>query len=314
MKTRNFFKATILLLSISFLTSCSKDDGTSYGDEKSKTNFYMTDAPTDNTNVKGVIVTVADVKINGVSIEGFTKTTIDLMQYQNGMTKMLGNLELNTGTYSNITLVLDNQTDANGEAPGSYVLFTNNNIQAVATSANEININDSFEILASTTNDIVFDFDIRKSLVFDANSTFNFVTLAELSNSIRVINKETASDISGYADDTENSSDKIVVYAYEKGTFNANTEESEQGTSGVTFSNAVTSSVVSNISGSYELNFLEEGEYELHFVSYTDTDNNGEFELNGELVAESVTGVDLNSISINSSLNVNIAVTLKTQI
>lgn len=311
MKTRNLFTATILLLAITFLASCSNDDdGITYGDEKSQTNFYMTDAPTDNANVKGVIVTVADVKINGVSIEGFSKTTIDLMQYQNGMTKLLGDLELNTGTYSNITLVLDNQTDASGNAPGSYVLFTDGSMQAVATTANQININDSFEILASTTNDIVFDFDIRKSFVSDTSGTFKFVSNSELSNSIRVINKEKASDISGNASDVENTSDKIIVYAYEKGKYNANTEESEQG-SGVTFSNAVTSSVVSNISGSYELNFLEEGEYELHFISYTDTNNNGEFEFNGELVAESITGVDLNSISIDSSLNLNIAVTLK---
>ncbi|MBT8317718.1 MAG: DUF4382 domain-containing protein [Lutibacter sp.] len=312
MKTRNLFTATILVLAITFLASCSNDDDATYGDEKSQTNFYMTDAPTDNSNVKGVIVTVADIKVNGVSLEGFTKTTIDLMQYQNGMTKLLGNLELNTGTYSNISILLDNETDESGNAPGSYVLFTDGSSQAVATTTNQININDSFEILASTTNDIVFDFDIRKSLVFDTNGTFKFVSTSELSNSIRVINKEKSSDISGNASDPENTSDKIIVYAYEKGKYNANTEESEQG-SGVTFSHAVTSSVVSNISGSYELNFLEEGEYELHFVSYTDNDNNGEFEFNGELMAESITGADLNNISINSSLNLNIAVTLKTK-
>lgn len=310
MKTRNFFKATILLLSIAFFASCSNDDGTSYGDEKSKTNFYITDAPTDNTNVKGVIVTVADVKVNGVSIEGFTKTTIDLMQYQNGMTKLLGNLELNTGTYSNITLVLDNQTNASGDAPGSYVLMTNGTVKAIQSSSNEIDINGSFEVLASSENDIVLDFDVRKAIVESGSNDFKFVSASELSNSVRVVNEASAGEIKGTASDTQNTSDRIIVYAYAKGTFNSNTETNAQG-SGVMFANAANSASVNKFTGSYELNFLAKGDYELHFVSYTDADNDGKLEFNGILDAESATGVNLNDISIGSSLNVNIAVTLK---
>ena len=313
MKTRNFFKATILLLSITFFASCSKDDSTSYGDEKSKTNFHITDAPTDNTNVKGVIVTVADVKVNGVSIEGFTKTTIDLMQYQNGMTKLLGSLELNTGTYSNITLVLDNQTNASGNAPGSYILMTNGTVKAIQSSSNEIDINGSFEVLASSVNDIVLDFDVRKAIVENGSNDFKFVSASELSNSVRVVNEADAGEINGTASDTQNTSDRIIVYAYAKGTFNANTETSAQG-SGVMFANAANSSSVNKFTGSYELNFLAKGDYELHFVSYTDSNNDGKLEFNGILDAESITGVNLNDISIGSSLNINIAVTLKAKL
>lgn len=313
MKTKNLFTATILLLAITFLTSCSKDDGTSYGNEKSKTNFYITDAPTDNTNVKGVIVTVADVKVNGVSIEGFTKTTIDLMQYQNGMTKLLGNLELNTGTYSNITLVLDNQTDANGNAPGSYVLMTSGTIKAIQSSSSKIDINGSFEVLATSENDIILDFDVRKAIVESGSNDFKFVSAGELSNSVRVVNEASAGEIKGTASDTQNTSDRIIVYAYAKGTFNANKETSAQG-SGVMFANAANSSSVNKFTGSYELNFLAKGDYELHFVSYTDSNNDGKLEFNGVLDADSITGVDLNNISIGSSLNVNIAVTLKAKL
>lgn len=313
MKTKNLFTATILLLAITFLTSCSKDDGTSYGNEKSKTNFYITDAPTDNTNVKGVIVTVADVKVNGVSIEGFTKTTIDLMQYQNGMTKLLGNLELNTGTYSNITLVLDNQTNASGNAPGSYVLMTSGTIKAIQSSSSKIDINGSFEVLATSENDIILDFDVRKAIVESGSNDFKFVTASELSNSVRVVNEASAGEIKGTASDTQNTSDRIIVYAYAKGTFNSNTETSAQG-SGVMFANAANSSSVNKFTGSYELNFLAKGDYELHFVSYTDADNDGKLEFNGILDAESAAGVNLNDISIGSSLNVNIAVTLKAKL
>lgn len=313
MKTRNLFTATILVLAITFLASCSNDDGATYGDEKSQTNFYITDAPSDNTNVKGVIVTVADVKVNGVSIEGFTKTTLDLMQYQNGVTKLLGNLELNTGTYSNITLVLDNQTNASGNAPGSYVLMTNGTIKAIQSSSNSINISDSFEVLSSSKNDIILDFDVRKSIVESGSSDFKFVSASELSNSVRVVNEASAGEIKGTATDTQNTSERIIVYAYAKGTFNANTETSAQG-SGVMFANAVNSSSVNNITGSYELNFLAKGDYELHFVSYADENNDGKLEFNGILDAESVTGVNLNDISIGSSVNINIAVILKAKL
>lgn len=313
MKTRNLFTATILVFAITFLASCSNDDGATYGDEKSQTNFYITDAPSDNTNVKGVFVTVADVKVNGVSIEGFTKTTIDLMQYQNGVTKLLGNLELNTGTYSNITLVLDNQTNASGNAPGSYVLMTNGTIKAIQSSSNSININGAFEVLASSENNVVLDFDIRKAIVESGSNDFKFVSASELSNSVRVVNEASAGEIKGTATDTQNTSDKIIVYAYAKGTFNANTETSAQG-SGVMFANAVNSSSVHNITGSYELNFLAKGDYELHFVSYTDENNDGKLEFNGILDAESVTGLNLKDISIGSSANINIAVILKAKL
>lgn len=313
MKTKNFFTATILVLAATFLASCSNDDGAAYGDEKSQTNFYITDAPSDNTNVKGVIVTVADVKVNGVSIEGFTKTTLDLMQYQNGVTKLLGNLELNTGTYSNITLVLDNQTNASGNAPGSYVLMTNGTIKAIQSSSSSINISDSFEVLSSSKNDIILDFDVRKSIVASGSNDFKFVSASELSNSVRVVNEASAGEIKGTATDTQNTSERIIVYAYAKGTFNANTETSAQG-SGVMFANAVNSSSVNNITGSYELNFLAKGDYELHFVSYKDANFDGKLEFNGVLDATSITGVNLKNISIGSSANINIAVTLKAKL
>lgn len=309
MKTRNLFTTTVLVLLTMFFTSCSEDD-TPVSNETSQTNFSMTDAPTDNANVKGMVVTIADIKVDGVSVQNFTKTTIDLMQYQNGLTKLMGSLDLQVGTYSNLDIVLDNATDASGNAPGSYVLMADGTVKAVETESNEIQINDTFEVLSSTTNDIVLDFDVRKAIVSSANNNFSFVTMNELSNSIRIVNKANSGVISGNAADSQNTSDKIIVYAYKKGTFNADRETTEQG-SGVTFVNAVTSSVVSNISGSYELNFLEEGDYELHFASYTHNNSNGQFEFNGMLTAESILGLDINNITIDSGVNMNIAVNLK---
>ncbi len=311
MKKLNLTIAASLLVLTTFIMSCSNDNNDNYpSGEKSATNFYITDAPTDNTNVKGVIVTVADVKVNGVSIEGFSKTTVDLMQYQNGMTKLLGNLELNAGTYSNITLELDNETDANGNAPGSYVLMIDGTVKALQNASNSIKINDSFEVLATSTNNIVLDFDVRKAIVAEGSNEFKFVTKSELANSIRTINEAEAGEIKGSVNDTENTSDKIIVYAYAKGTFNSSKETKAQG-SGVLFANALNSASVNSFTGKYELNFLAEGDYELHYASYTDEDNDGKLEFSTLLEAESITGIDLSNISVDTSLNINIAVKLK---
>jgi hypothetical protein len=308
MKTKKLFTTAILIVATLFITSCSNNDSPTTG-ETSQTNFSMTDAPIDNANVKGMFITVADIKVDGVSIQNFSKTTIDLMQYQKGLTKLMGSLDLQTNSNSSISLILDNTTDASGNAPGCYVLMADGTVNAVQTASNEIDINDSFDVLSSTTNDIILDFDIRKSLVSDTSGNFKFVTMNELSNSIRVVNKANTGVVSGTASDSQNTSDKIIVYAYKKGTFNANTETTEQG-SGVTFANAVTSCEVNKTSGNYELNFLNKGDYELHFASYKDTNSDGKFEFNGMLTANSALGIDLNSINITSNASLTIAVNL----
>ena len=138
---------------------------------------------------------------------------------------------------------------------------------------------------------------------------FNFVTMSELTAGIRTVNEETTGMISGTANDAEDTSDKIIVYAYEEGTFNAETEMQGSGESGVKFANAVTSSVVSNVDSSYSLNFLKEGDYELVFASYKEEQN--ELYFNALLEVESALGIDLGAISITSAIQIDANVTVK---
>lgn len=310
MKTnnRNLILKGIMVL-VLLASSCSKDDSNGIEGETSQAKFYITDAPTDNSNVKAVVVTIADVRVNNISVENFSRTTIDLMQYQNGLKELLGELELQSGTYSNIELVLDYQFDASGNGPGCYVEFANGTRDELSGTISNINISDTFEILPFGSNDIVLDFDIRKAIVANGND-FEFVTSGELQNSIRVVNEEISGELYGLLTDAQNTSDKIIVYAYKTGTFDANVETQGQGPSNIMFSNAVTSSVVNQTSAQYELNFLPEGEYELHFISYTDNDNNGEFEYNGRLVVESSLGLDFNNISVSSNLSIDVSGTV----
>src|SRR5258708_29601433 len=101
-------KTIIFVCPISMLPACNKKEPMGKGEAE----FQITDAPSDDASIQGVFVTVADVKVDGQSLSGFTKQTIDLKAYQQGSTKLLGTAQFNAKAYSNVTLVLDTDLDA----------------------------------------------------------------------------------------------------------------------------------------------------------------------------------------------------------
>lgn len=294
-----------------FVSCTDNNDDPGMDGESYDTTFKVTDAPIDNANVEAVVVTIANVKVDGKALEGFTATTVNLAALVNGKTETLGNMDLQAGSYSNIEFELDFEKDVNGNSPGCYVEMADGTKDALVASSNKIAIQDKFEVLAKSANQVVIDFDLRKTVKEDQgtlSSDFNFVTMSELSAGIRVVNEDLSGKISGTANDANNTSDKIIVYAYEKGTFNADAETKGSGASNITFANAVTSSEVTGLSGSYNLSFLKEGEYELVFASYTE--DNNELFFNSMLNAESTTGLNLGAISVTSSVQINANVTI----
>lgn len=312
---KTFLKiSTYLFVTVLFVLSCSEDDNvpSDTSGESYNTTFKVTDAPIDNANVEGVFVTITDVKVDGNSLEGFSKTTFELSSLVNGQTETLGDLDLQAGTYSSLELILDYESDQTGSFPGCYVALVDGTKDKIESTSNTINVNDTFEVFASNTNEIIVDFDLRKTIKEEEStlsSDFDFVSVSEISAGIRTVNKESTGMIAGNVNDTENTSDKIVVYAYEKGSFNAEAETNGQGESNVQFANAVTSSAVTGINNSYSLNFLNEGEYELIFVSYSQQENS-EFSFNALLEAESNTGLNLGAISVTSAIQLDANVTI----
>ncbi|WP_249356493.1 DUF4382 domain-containing protein [Maribacter sp. ACAM166] len=311
---RNYLKTvTVVFISTLLTVSCSTNDeeDANMDAESYDTTFKITDAPIDNANVEAVFVTVSSVKVDGTTLEGFNRTTFDLAALVNGETETLGNLELEAGSYSNIELELDYATDAAGNTPGCYVELANGEKDQLEASASKISITDTFEVFASTTNEIIIDFDLRKTIKEEqgtVSNNFEFVSMSELAAGIRTVNGEMAGKISGSANDPENTSDKIVVYAYEKGTFNADLENEGQGESNVMFANAVTSSEVSGLNNGYNLSFLKEGEYELVFASYAQDGDS--FGFTALLEVESTTGLNLGVINITSAVQINANVTI----
>jgi len=306
MKLKNLFKTSLVVLSLGVIVSCTKDDETVPPENgKYRTEVAMTDAPIDDANVKAAFITVADVKVDGQSLQGFQKTTIEISSLTNGKTQTLGNIDLASGAKSNIVLVLATDTDASGNTPANYIVTAGNETKALVTAAGEIKINDSFNVEEANDNRMVLDFDLRKAIVADGSAGYKFVSNSELSNSVRVVNAINAGTISGTV--TGDSSAKTVVYAYEKGTFTAS--ESNSNGSGVQFANAVSSTVVSG--SNFGLHFMEAGNYELHFASYSDSDNDGKLEFEGLLNATTVSELNVMNITVaaNAEVNLNIVIT-----
>lgn len=284
---------------------------------KGQVQFEMTDAPSDDASIKGVFVTVTDIKADGKSISGFSKQTIDLKAYQDGNTKVLGNTSLDARTYSTLTLVLDVNQDASGNSPGCYVLTTDNIKHKLKNSAEgtlAITLDKSWRVAKNASSKIVLDFDLRKSIQADDDPAirYTFASDNNLRTAVRLVNTESAGNIEGsYSESNSSDADKIVVYAYRKGTFNAATETEAQD--GILFRNAVTSAEVkSTLTGKvYTLAFLEEGEYELYFAGYTKNSTTGRFEMSAMLESETtVDGSVSNIVKVQGGVTIKISTSI----
>lgn len=309
MISKRILKPVLFFFFMSVMLSCSTDDADSTSPETGKynTKVYITDAPIDNAEVSGVFVTIADVSVNGTSLEGFQRSTLEISSLTNGSTQLLGNLDLLAGSTSSVVLQLDNTTDAAGNAPGSYVLTVDGTKKALVSATNTITVNDKAEVFESANNELVIDFDLRKSIVANSNGEYSFASASRLSNGLRVVNNLNAGTITGKVENISSSeSETVVVFAYEKGSFNESEMQEDENHTG--FSNAATSSLVSKSNGSFSLHFIEEGDYELHFVSYEDTDADGRLEVQGEVETTTTAGLDLGVVNVtaNSTTSVDI--------
>lgn len=266
----------------------------------------LTDAPIDDADVQGVFVTVTQVKVDGQPFPAFTgKKTVNILALQNGNVESLGLSRLNVGTYSNVSLVLDYTADASGNAPGCYVLGTNNQKYNLAESGKqqvEVRASKAITVAENTQSSLVFDLDLRKAVKDNNGSSaggYTFATEGELQSTVRLVNKTQTGAVTGTCSNA-GTNRKVVVFAYRKGQFNQSAEVNSQ------FRGAVTSASVTN-NGTYKLAFMEEGDYELHFAGYQTSQSGSTFQgllqLNGTL--------NVNSVSVKSGteLRLNVSIT-----
>lgn len=317
MKTLKWIKGALFGSAMLMLGACNND---SEPMGKGEAEFEITDAPVDDANIQSVVVTIADIKVNGNSLSGFTKQTIDLKAYFDGNTKVLGAGSFDARTYENLVVVLDLDKDVNGNSPGCYVLnqnSTKHKLKSTTTGLTEIKVNKSWKVERDIKTNIVMDFDLRKAIRYsdDPSVGYSFVGDNNLQAAVQLVAKAKTGTIKGsYREDNQSNADKIIVYAYKKGTFNAATETQPQGVDKILFANARSSAEVKqSLSGSlYTLAFLEEGEYELHFAAYTRDTTTGRYNFEARLQSETdVNGSIGNLITVKSGITINVSSAIK---
>ncbi|UBM57241.1 DUF4382 domain-containing protein [Marinilongibacter aquaticus] len=276
---------------------------------KGSLKMSITDAPIDQASVKAVFVTISEIRVDGETFEGFQgPQTINVLDLQNGTSLDLGSQDVAVGSYSDITLVLDSQTSTNGGASGCYIEMedgTTKDLELEGNGTIELNLQSKdFEIREAENTELIFDFDLRKSIKTKANG-YAFVNKGDLQSAIRVENKLACGNISGKVDNMLNAGSNLVVYAYEKGEFDAATETN--GNAEVMYKHAVTSAKV-DANGNYTLAFLPEGEYEIVCAKPEQKEGTGAW-FNTLLELESA--LDLNSVQVDAGASVEVDFSVK---
>lgn len=295
-------KTLLPILLILFAFSCSDSDEAATG----RASISITDAPIDDANVKAVFITVTGVEVNGpdgwTTVETFEEPqVIDLLSYQNGESKFLTEEVLAAGVYQGARLQLNIQERVDGDIqnPGCYIEYVDGSTQPLfvpSGAQSGYKAQGEFEIPAGGVVEITLDFDVRKAVV-EAGNSGQFI----LKPVVRLVANQDAGLIQGTFDAESNTAAKVVVFAYNDDTF-TDSETDEPADEEVRFSNAVSSSTVSD-EGNFTLAFMSSGTYDLYFATY---DENGDFiELLGneqdvDVAAGAVIEIDL---SLSGLLN-----------
>ena len=303
---RNLFALLLAGLLMVTFSACDRNDVEM---AKKAVKLKATDAPIDNAEVEAVFVTVSEIYIDGKSMEGFQKTTLELSALTEGKTDLLGEFETDAQSVNRIELILDYDRDSAGNFPGSYVVLEGGVKDRIASDDNSILITGNQQLNARGETEIVLDFDLRK-LVQENSGDYELVTSTEMSAFIRDVNAEASSNLSGTIQTMNSGKAKTVVYLYEKGDFDLNTETNGQGQSRVLFAKATNSAEV-DANGEFVLSFVEEGMYEIHVIEYADQDGDGRFEVEAHAKLQSLNGVKLSDLKLDAQtdLEVNLLIT-----
>lgn len=295
------FKIIAIILTAG-LISCS--DGNDDSVHKGKASVKATDAAVDAQNVNAVYLSVDEIQ---ATANGQTKTVVafsspqkfDIMAYQNGATYFMGEGDLDAGSYSDLRFITSSAADSYVELKDG----TTKQLEIENGSTTGYRIQGAFDIAASTTTDLVADIDLRKALVTTANGTF------KLRSTARVVMENQTGKIKGTVSGSGDASERIVVYAYEKGSFSAS-EENEPTEGRTRYEGSINSAIVAE-NGSYTLAFMEEGEYEIIVASYSNKDNDEDLEFEGRLSSSlTINGILFNTINVTSRSTVSANITI----
>jgi hypothetical protein len=221
---------------MALVSSCDKE-GTDPSLEKGYIIVHLTDAPAafDAVNITFSEIS-AHIDSDWVTIQLKSDSTVNLLDWTNGKSMILGENEVPAGYYTQVRLKIKS-----AEIVVDNVTFPLD-VPSGAQSGLKFGLN--FTINPGSTYELVLDFDVKKSIV--TTGPKNDPKGYKLKPHIRVISKAVSGSISGTV---TNPKDVPVAYAIQN-------------------SDTTTSTLVDTLSGFFMLSFLPEGSYT---VSIEDT-------------------------------------------
>lgn len=239
----------MLLAGLFFITSCGTDSDPAMGTMEVR----MYDAPIDSADEVNVSVQRVEVNRTG-SADGWSvisepNTTYNLLDLVNGAYEVLGDTTLETGTYQQIRLVLDEN--------GHSVVVDGQTYDMKVPSGNQtgIKLNVNAQIEENITYVLLLDFDASRSVreAGQNNPSVDYV----LQPVIKATNQAVTGAIAGSVSPAES---QPVVYA-------------------IANSDTLASSIADTVNGNFELIGLEDGSYTVSIdprnSDYETTDTTG---------------------------------------
>ncbi len=251
----------LLFFLLTFATACDKDEN---GNDTGRLVLSVTDAPIDQPHVSGVYITFnrIDYQVGGSwqSLEDFDgPITINLLDYMEGESALLGDFQVAPGEYSGLRFVLDAPVlgGSNPDNPGSYIAYDDETTYPLFIpegGASGFESSGSFTVPEAGRVLVTADFDLRKSVVM-AGEGGKYL----LKPMIRLVVQDETGQIAGSIMGINEFAD-LILFAYEHGEYSED-EAADPEVEQPRFPKAVTSSLVKE--GSYVLPFLYPGAYDL---------------------------------------------------
>jgi len=204
----------------------------------------------------------------GQVIEFDEPQSFNLLEFQGrNSASLFANETLPAGSYSFIRLMINAESDDEFDSFIEFEDGTREELVLPGDAATGLQLSGPFEVTAGEAQAFVVDFDLRKSVISNPNMPQTFLRPA-----LRIVNKGEASHAKGSVDagllEDEECASGVAVYAF-SGT------EAQLGELGGTNEPMASADVKTDAEGnaSYELGFLEPGDYTIALTCQADLDD-----------------------------------------